>query len=331
MISYPILVPLSTVNDISKFYSEYTTDNIELLNEYHDRSFHFIIDLSELLIKKESVESLLFELVLISQHFKKFNCKFQLTCVLPDKQDQIAYDRYFEDNNIKFKILSYMSTIRDLIDVNITDDEGNIISTKSDEHIKRMLPIMEINSRLLGFLISPVHSRVVEKWVDGNLKLPLVNAKNKQVRFLYNQCARLLYGDMDEGKALTELRKRAFSSEHFKVFINNIPFIALLIFAMFDYAYREDAAEKLKNEIKSEQGSLKVTLTEEDILEQYQYKQKYERYQKHEILKHEGYDNKTIFEYMDITNSEKREMINYIPLLSKKFMRPSLYRKVYIS
>ena len=119
---------------------------------------------------------------------------------------------------------------------------------------------------------------------------------NSYQHMIHGLLNNLLLQQSNFNKVLYELRKELFESAQFFELIKGLPIISLLIFGMFDYAYRDEALEEYKNDIKRITKAKSVELLKEDFLYELQNKQKYKRYEAHLMSSKNKYDNKTLWE-----------------------------------
>lgn len=159
-------------------------------------------------------------------------------------------------------------------------------------NIRRMMPLMIINKDNFDYL---------RKKIDLDIKKSILSfdknsRKNTYQHMIQGLLNNLLLRQSSFNKVLFELRKELFESKEFFELIKGLPILSLLIFGMFDYAYRDEALEEYKNDIKSITKAKSVEILKEDLLYELQNKQKYERYKAHLMSSKNKYDNKTLWE-----------------------------------
>lgn len=169
---------------------------------------------------------------------------------------------------------------------------------KSLKAVFRLMPMLTVNSNGLKFLRQPA-----EKYWDRILHFD--EELDSEEKILLGICNRLLLGNIGIGNAvLNEIRKEVFESSQFESMVQSVPLLALLIFAIMDHSFREDAVERYKEcirESKKQAGetATNVRLAEADFLYEMQSRQKRSIYEVYQHVVEIGYDNKTLFENRD--------------------------------
>lgn len=126
-------------------------------------------------------------------------------------------------------------------------------------------------------------------------------------------CQRFLFEEFDgnNSKEYTKLRNCAYSNDSFYIdYVSKIPFLALLLFALYDNHYRDENLRRFKDTLKAKQ------LKNEDFLLILQGKQKRDHYEKYKELKelNESYDIKNLVDFDDkdqIDFNNKTQPIKY--------------------
>lgn len=285
------LIKIEEERDYDIFWDKYVDKNNNLKEEFKNKKIDFIVIFN----KYEDVdEQLLFNFYLIANKY----------CQMAEFTLHVHLDKNIEKKEaILFKLNHYGFLQQGKKNINSkVYFNGEIIPfwNKAINGVKRQVPVVCINNESLQFLRSGIDE---EKWnkikTSGNNELDIENNIEKIQNVIYRQCNRLLFGDVDKGgKYLSKLRKELFECEDFFDLIKGIPVLSLLIFAMSDYSFREDAAEKYKLEIKRIKGlseDSKIMLKEEDFLYELQYKQKREKFEANKHMSVETYDNKTLW------------------------------------
>lgn len=277
--------------DYDLFWKEYIDDNNDLKEEYRNCRIYFIVKFK----KSEDVdEQLLFDYYLIANKYGE-RAEFTL---------QVHLDEEMKENDPVFFKLNHYGFLQqsDSNRNRIIYLNGDIktFSNTTIRGVKRQVPVVCINYDSLQFLRSGIDE---EKWnkikSSDNKDLNVENNIERLENVIYKQCWRLLFDEVEKGnKNMSVLRKELFECGEFFELVKGIPILSLLIFAMSDYSFRVDAAEKYKSEIKSikqlrEDG--KVTLKEEDFLYELQNIQKRENFEANMQTIKESYDNKTLW------------------------------------
>ncbi len=124
-------------------------------------------------------------------------------------------------------------------------------------------------------------------------------------------CKRYLFDEFSKIASVhyTSLRVAAYTSESFLQYVKSIPFLALLIFALYDGNYRQGLlleAKKYYDVDKSRNSILPI----EDLLLQYQGRQRYEKYEEYYKNK-ERADIKNLLDYYceDDSSSDSCEVM----------------------
>ena len=161
--------------------------------------------------------------------------------------------------------------------------------------IRRMMPLMVINKDSYDYL---------RKNINRTIWNSIKSFNNEKRDYSYQYMIQgllnnLLFQQSDFSKVLYELRKELFESDSFLELIEGLPIISIIIFGMFDYAYRDEALEEYKREIKEQTKVKKVKLLKHDFLYEKQNEQKYLRYKSHRKICDKKYDNKTLWENYD--------------------------------
>lgn len=277
-----IIIEISCDKDYQSFYNKYM-DNNHIKEAYNNFTFIFEISFPSL---DDVDEHLLFEFYLIAN--KCFQTKFELRCI-------------FNNNTLKevestYHFLSAYGFIQqnvENINCNIIykDNKHQKMQTADLKGVKRLLPVFNVSQESVKFLKQPVTEQMWEKILCSE-----TNQLNTFENIVYRICWRLLFSDIGVGNTeLTKLRTEVFKSDNFKELVYDIPILAVVIFAMMDYAFREEAVDIYKKEIKKERNIEKVLLKEADFLNELQYEQKIEHFKIHQAI-HSSFNNKSLLE-----------------------------------
>lgn len=135
----------------------------------------------------------------------------------------------------------------------------------------KILPMISVNQNNYAFLsakISDIENHIHAEF--GNSLLLMIESKNIPLSFeqriLLRFCLTGLYGEIYGIKKFGELRRDYFEKSEFKNMIKNIPFLALLIFTVYDRERHVDLALKCKDEKRKKYNLKKVILNKEDLV-----------------------------------------------------------------
>lgn len=270
-------------SDYNIFFQKYVGDGNSILTRYKGDKFIFQVKFDT----EDIDEQLLFDYFLISKQYG-LDASFVSEIYLSEiKDDRKKLDTYFALSAYGFFQELNMKTCK----VIYADGKRQNFYSGDLKGLKRLVPVFDIDKNTLEFLHRGINRERWEKIKNGKRV-----SMNKFDSAAYRLCWRLLYSDVGSGNLhLSELRKEAFSDEKFYELIEGIPMIALLIFAMLDYSYREDAVEHYKESIKKCTSLKSITLEKRDFLYEKQSEQNRVNFVANKQLTKEGYDNKTIW------------------------------------
>lgn len=111
------------------------------------------------------------------------------------------------------------------------------------------------------------------------------NPFNKEFKPYFEICYKYLFGKSNENISgvYQEIREMAYKSAEFANFVETIPFLALLIFAMYDNSYRKD----LLSDAKGEEYYNTKKLNKSDFLLEEQGVQNYSRYEIYKVKRND--------------------------------------------
>lgn len=270
-------------SDYNKFFQKYIGDENSILPKYKGDKFIFQVKFDT----EDIDEQLLFDYYLISKQYG-LDASFVSEIYLCEiKDDRKRLDIYFALSAYGF----FQELNKKTCKVIYADGKKQYFYSGDLKGLKRLVPVFDIDKNTLKFL-----RRGIDKEEWGKIKSGKSASMNKFDSAAYRLCWRLLYSDVGSGNLhLSEIRKEAFSDEKFYELIEGIPMIALLIFAMLDYSYREDAVDQYKEGIKKYTSLKSITLQKRDFLYEKQSEQNRINYDVDKKLKNEGHDNKTIW------------------------------------
>ncbi len=269
--------------DYDKFWDEYIDCNNELKEEYRHGKINFIVKFN----KSEDVdEQLLFNYYLIANKYKDV-AEFILYVYLDENRE--------ENNPALFKLSHYGFLQQSNSRIVYSNGKIENFLKKTIRGVKRQVPVVCINFDSLHFLRTGIDEEKWKRIKEGNI-INIETGDGQLENVIYKQCWRLLFENIETGNTyLSKLRKELYECDEFFELIKGIPILSLLIFAMSDYAFREDAVGKYKSEIKNITGQSIVNLKNEDFLYELQNIQKREYFEVNRMTAKAAYDNKTIW------------------------------------
>lgn len=154
-----------------------------------------------------------------------------------------------------------------------------------------------ITETILDNVVNPGNTGESKKlfWscAEEKVKCRGVDLKDFQILLPYLKvCKRYLFDDFSKIASVqyTSLRIAAYTSKDFLQYVNSVPFLALLIFALYDGNYRQNLLWKAKKYYDDERPSI------EDLLLQNQGHQEFEKYEKYEKNKEKN-DIKNLLDF----------------------------------
>ena len=276
-------VKITNQNDYEKnFYSKYIDDKCLLQTKFLNDCFIFDVEFPE---HKDIDEQILFEFYLITCKFGGKN--FKLNCCL-NKTKEESIEEYYR--------LSTYGYIQQNIDkcfgqIRYSNNLYQKMQNIDLKGVSRLVPVFRVTEETLCFLKNSVKKEKWDKIKNGNK-----NRINTFENIIYRLCWSFLFREIKMSKELTKLRRQIFETSDFQDFISDIPLLALLIFSMLDFSFREEAIEKYKEEIKKITKKGRIQINETDLLYHCQNVQKREHFEAYRNLLREKYDNKTIAE-----------------------------------
>lgn len=270
--------------DYYSFFKKYVDNDNNIKKEYKNAEFIFQVKFE----KEEDIdEHILFDYYLISNKYAR-NAEFYLEVYLSEAIEGKG------NQNAFFRLSTYglfQEIGRNCSKIYYGNGSSQSFYVGGLKGLKRLMPVFSINKNNLQLLRTEIDRKVWEKIKNSE------NAKTDVFESaVYRLCWRLLFSEVGNGnKALSILRKEAFENEKFFALIEGMPMIALLVFAMLDYSFREDAVEHYKEEVKRQTNKTKVTLRKEDFLYEKQAEQNRENFIANRKSATENYDSKTIW------------------------------------
>ena len=158
--------------------------------------------------------------------------------------------------------------------------------------LRRMLPLIIINRDNYAFLCKKIDR---ETW-DSIRIIDDKEASKTYPDLIKETLNNLLFQQASFNNILFILRQELYGHDSFFKLIEGLPIISIIIFAMFDYAYRDEALEVYKNEIKEITHKKAPELVDNDFLYEKQNEQLYPRYKAHNNACKKKYDNKTLWD-----------------------------------
>lgn len=270
--------------DYYNFFREYIGDDNRIKSEFKGGKFIFQVRFER---EEDIDEHILFDYYLISNRYgeaAEFYLEVFLSEAIKGKGNQNAF----------FRLSTYglfQEIKRKSSKIFFGDGKSQWFYAGGLKGLKRLVPVFSISKETLQFLRGGMTRAVWEEIQNsGNAKTDVFESA------VYRLCWRLLFSEVGSGnRHLSDLRKEAFSDEKFFTLIEGMPMIALLVFAMLDYSFREDAVEHYKEEIRKITGKSKVTLRKEDFLYEMQAEQNWDYFVANKKSAAKNYDNKTIW------------------------------------
>lgn len=194
-------------------------------------------------------------------------------------------------------------------------------------NIGKLFPAMFIDEETLRFLRDPINpnvwDRIVElNKIESNSFDELEDSEQYTKHwFLLQVCKKYLFEQFDnnESNKYTQLRRSVFRSKKFKNHILRIPLLATILFAQYDYFYRNSMLRKYKDNI----GRYKLNWA--DLILDIQENQDYDSYKKYKEMCKNDENIKTLikFRYFDKTkgvpNLEEENIIIHKVIISEVF------------
>ena len=197
-----------------------------------------------------------------------------------------------------FRISSYLSgcskTLRDSIRFN-----GKPVSY-SATHFGKIIPAIPINQKMYDFLKNPLE-RNAREYVFSAYDASAQFDGDEAFLQLLNACKRYLFWKRFEDHQSIKyqrMREIAFMSDAFQEQIQRMPFLALLLFAQYDYYYRSSVVKEFKSRINN------VTINKADVVIEEQQSQMFERFMVHEKMCREGMNMKSILYFSSLNLGE---------------------------
>lgn len=222
-----------------------------------------------------------------------------------------------------------------------------ILRSQKIENFGALVPALFVTDKNLSLLQKPIPEKIwniiINNLIDTNDL-----GRYKNFKPYLKICYRNLFCEFkdNESQAYTELRKAAYSSNNFKEYAISIPFLALLIFSMYDGSYRNDLLQYAKSKDyydvihrkessrelgkKSDKGSEDKRLTKADLLLEDQGKQNRKMYDKYIDAKQKtGYDIKNLLTHYDENYNKSDDKTEVNPEDNKSEISPVVVSEIF--
>ena len=271
-----------------EFFFRFFLKNNQIKEEFKNSEFWFYIFMDAIEEEKSVDEQRLYYYFLIANQY--ISQKFNFKVIFPQKKYLGKEEQHWNQSNY------YRMCCYSMIQFFEKHHNGSVKIQKKEQGIKKgninkigkILPVFSINNDSLKILQKPI-DRVTWERIKN------ISMSKGRIRYdtledaLCILCGRYLYKKEEKlGATLSRIRKLTFCSENFFELVEGIPFIALLIFAEFDYFSRVEMLEIYK------QRTQRNVMREKDFLEDYQSKQSYKDYIIHTEMIEEGMNNKSL-------------------------------------
>lgn len=209
-------------------------------------------------------------------------------------------------NSEYYRIATYLSGCSERLKKSVTINRNPIDYTA--RFYGKILPAIPIDTQSLSFLRKPLDrdslNYVLKPYAPDETKQRIHGIKYEDSkRPLLDTCRRCLMWNKFEDNESTSyqvVRETAFLSTSFKERIKNLPFLALLLFAQYDYYYRSSIVREFKKRSRVKQ------LNMADIIENFQPFQQYNRFSVYKMMCKEQMDIKSLL-YYPLSEEEKRD------------------------
>lgn len=222
-----------------------------------------------------------------------------------------------------------------------------ILRPQMIEDFGALAPALFVTDKNLSLLQRPIPYTIWQIIINNRIDTEDL-ASYTNLKAYLQICYKNLFCEFkhNESQAYTKLRKAAYSSNDFKEYIINIPFLALLIFSMYDGSYRNDLLQYAKSEDyydvihrkefsrelgkKSDKGSEGRRLTKADLLLEDQGNQDYEMYKKYKDAKQKtGYDIKNLLTHYDENYNKSDDKTEVNPEDNKSEISPVVVSEIF--
>lgn len=212
-----------------------------------------------------------------NKEFEFSNLTNLLLDAIKEKRNNKGKRIYFNIINGDFAhIPTYVSSlVKENFQITVN---GKVVHPDSIENFGALPPAIFVTQENLRVLQAPLNidvwKAIKENKLDDDFNFDL--ERYNEFKPLLKICHRYLFEEFNKNKseAYTRLRILAYESENFEIYVKSIPFLALLIFSIYDSSYRSD----LLSYAKSDQYYNKSKLKESDFLSDKQQEQDYERF-----------------------------------------------------
>ena len=308
---------------------------MKILSKYTQMDFNTVIDIQ---IETTADYCFFFSLVSVTQegflvskdHYR--NCRYHFHISIPeDGLDELLIHNYLmiflrskglslrlsitdtmlQDNDVngnEFRIATYICGCNDEL-ISSIDYNGKKILFKARQFGK-IIPAVPINKEIYAFLCTPLD----DKWLDSILNtsehlIPEELRKEGTKVQLLNTFIRYLFWRKFEGHQsfpYQKVRELVFQSVDFKKQAKHMPFLALLIFAQYDYYYRSSIVKEYKQRLKMKGIEKPDKLRVSDVVEELQQDQEYDRYAVGREMLRERMDIKSLLRFKCGSENDSR-------------------------
>lgn len=282
---YPIsITKIECAQDYTNFYKTFvniTANKCTIKNEFNDFMFKFQISFYE---DNKINEFLIHNYLLL--RYKLLDCynKFEL---------QITGNENQKNSNIA-RITTYVANCEQEIKESIFFNGTNLF--RKEMKVGKLFPAMFITKETLRFLREPITPNVWDIIINPEKigpesfkKITKSEIINKHW-FLFQVCQKYLFEEFLGNISITytEIRSAVFRSANFRNHILKMPLFAVILFAQYDYFYRNSMLKDYKSAIGKNQ------LNSADILLNLQQQQSYTFYRKYLQMYQRGDDIKSL-------------------------------------
>lgn len=225
---------------------------IKLRKAFQGCCIRFITEYSE----KEKVNPLLLHNFLLflshcASPFPKIRFFVRKTYPDPDPDNQKEKDL--------FRYSVYLQNCNREI-INCISLNKNCIRGDS-QMVGKVIPALQLNPSFLDLMRAPIK---IDQWksIISSKKIErdtFQDSESKKYWFLYQACQKYLTAEFEDNKSMayTELRRRLFSTPNFyREHIAAMPFLSVLLFAQYDYYWRDRVFDDYKAKLKERNASI---------------------------------------------------------------------------
>lgn len=221
---------------------------LEIKRWYETEVITNVSDTLKLKLKDSNDFLVIQNYVLLCQKHNSKELKLDITC---PEEDVFRIKHYLYIIKNKYKNIIINNEIYDKI------KEVNFFG---------IIPLIEINRYNYKFLASSVSE--IFYWEQKICVKESVIEKEEQ-KILANVCMNCLFGEIHSCKDLTVERRNFFNTIQFFEQVKRMPFLAFLLFSVYDRVKHEDNANESKEELKQKSGKTSWKLRKEQAPEAY--------------------------------------------------------------